>query len=219
MTFKERGFTIVELLIVIVVIAILATIAIVSYTGIQKRAATVAYTSAADGLEKQMRIARITTGAPLTTTPGLQSVCLADLSELPATNAFAEGECRRDELASGTTTSYYANPTVSANLKAAGVQFPTHLPEAHITMIDGSRIHWRGVMAMLLSTGPFYLMWMPPDSSSCGRAINFIESMVAGIKADPQAEADAIATYGEGWETVIRNYYGGAGYCLLLVDN
>jgi prepilin-type N-terminal cleavage/methylation domain-containing protein len=35
---KSRGFTIVELLIVVVVIAILATIAIVSYTGIQEKA-------------------------------------------------------------------------------------------------------------------------------------------------------------------------------------
>src|SRR5690554_4129028 len=35
---KQRGFTIVELLIVIVVIAILAAISIVAYTGIQQRA-------------------------------------------------------------------------------------------------------------------------------------------------------------------------------------
>ena len=38
MSFKARGFTIVELLIVIVVIAILAAISIVAYTGIQNRA-------------------------------------------------------------------------------------------------------------------------------------------------------------------------------------
>lgn len=35
---RREGFTIVELLIVIVVIAILAAISIVSYTGIQQRA-------------------------------------------------------------------------------------------------------------------------------------------------------------------------------------
>jgi len=35
---KQRGFTIVELLIVIVVIAILAAIVIVAYSGIQERA-------------------------------------------------------------------------------------------------------------------------------------------------------------------------------------
>lgn len=35
---KQRGFTIVELLIVIVVIAILAAISIIAYNGIQSRA-------------------------------------------------------------------------------------------------------------------------------------------------------------------------------------
>lgn len=40
MKFSERGFTIVELLIVVVIIAILAAISTVAYTNIQKRAAT-----------------------------------------------------------------------------------------------------------------------------------------------------------------------------------
>ena len=42
---KTRGFTIVELLIVVVIIAILATITIVSYNGIQKRATASAINS------------------------------------------------------------------------------------------------------------------------------------------------------------------------------
>ena len=50
----ERGFTIVELLIVVVVIGILASIIVVAYNGIQKRAGTIAYTSAVDGIEKQI---------------------------------------------------------------------------------------------------------------------------------------------------------------------
>jgi prepilin-type N-terminal cleavage/methylation domain-containing protein len=43
---KNRGFTIVELLIVIVIIAILAAISVVAYTGIQTRAETTAKTQA-----------------------------------------------------------------------------------------------------------------------------------------------------------------------------
>ena len=50
---NQKGFTIVELLIVIVVIAILAAISIVAYTGIQSRAKTSANQSLASQVEKK----------------------------------------------------------------------------------------------------------------------------------------------------------------------
>ncbi len=60
---RKYGFTIVELLIVIVVIAILATISIVAYNGIQKRATETTLKSDLSNASKQLIIAEVTTGS------------------------------------------------------------------------------------------------------------------------------------------------------------
>lgn len=55
---QEKGFTIVELLIVIVVIGILAAITIVAYNGIQARSRTTAVTADLRSIEKAMLLYR-----------------------------------------------------------------------------------------------------------------------------------------------------------------
>jgi prepilin-type N-terminal cleavage/methylation domain-containing protein len=53
-TYKKHGFTIVELLIVVVVIAVLAAITIIGYNGIQTRANNSAADSAANTMSKKI---------------------------------------------------------------------------------------------------------------------------------------------------------------------
>lgn len=59
----SQGFTIVELLIVIVVIAILAAVTIVSYNGVQQRARTATVLSDLNGAAKTLSLANITNSA------------------------------------------------------------------------------------------------------------------------------------------------------------
>lgn len=58
-----RGFTIIELLVVVVVIAILASITVVSYNGITNRAKETVLKSDLQSGAEQLQLARITSGA------------------------------------------------------------------------------------------------------------------------------------------------------------
>lgn len=97
---QQKGFTIVELLIVIVVIAILAAISIVAYNGIQNRARTSSAQTAASNAVKKAGIYQATessfptapsalTGAATTKEYRLDGVTFASaaLSVAPATPA------------------------------------------------------------------------------------------------------------------------------------
>jgi len=64
---KQDGFTIVELLIVIVVIGILAAITIVAYSGIQQRAVAASLTSDLDNASKQLKLFQVDNSAFPTT--------------------------------------------------------------------------------------------------------------------------------------------------------
>lgn len=62
-TTNQRGFTIVELLIVIVVIGILAVIAIVAYNGVQQRARDSMRTSDVTAVEKALELYKVDNGS------------------------------------------------------------------------------------------------------------------------------------------------------------
>ena len=114
---KKSGFTIVELLIVIVVIAILAAISIVSYRGIADSAKNVSLLSAMDAYEKALTLYKIKNGThPSTLIHGGASVASC-LGEYKASGPFADGQCVTSTYSGGEfMPPTVANPAVNAAL-------------------------------------------------------------------------------------------------------
>lgn len=94
MATKQRGFTIVELIIVIVVIGILATITIVAYNGVQGRARNVSVSSSAldwsDSLDIYQTLAK---ALPEKDGSDTYAICLAFEKDLPAQDGMDAGAC------------------------------------------------------------------------------------------------------------------------------
>jgi prepilin-type N-terminal cleavage/methylation domain-containing protein len=81
---RERGFTIVELLIVIVVIAILAAVTIVAYNGIQGRAKNAAIENAVSTYRKALTLYDKTYGGYALPGTSAISYCLGEVSAYPS---------------------------------------------------------------------------------------------------------------------------------------
>lgn len=126
---SKSGFTIVELLIVVVVIAILATISVVAYSGIQTRALNMARNLESQQWHKILQLYRAYEGH-LPTVPS-QSYCLG--SGFPNGDANPGGECR--DYASPPNAYHEIDNTVLMNeLKKASPS----LPSGPRTPINGS---------------------------------------------------------------------------------
>lgn len=90
---KRQGFTIVELIIVIVVIGVLAAITMVSYNSIQDRARETRVVAAVDAYEKLLRIYKAQYGEyPAITNPGAIA-CMGNIEDYPVRNGFSSGVC------------------------------------------------------------------------------------------------------------------------------
>jgi len=100
----SSGFTIVELLIVIVVIAILAAISIVAYTGIQQRARDSERTAELNSLQKALELYHVDTG-------GYPRCGSTGPNTPPVLSSGVATSCLTDELVPNYISAVPADPT------------------------------------------------------------------------------------------------------------
>lgn len=105
---SKSGFTLVELLIVIVVIAILAAISVVAYNGIQQRAYASQAAAAVDGAVKILEMYKIDNG-DYPDSDG-DYVCLTASGSLPDIGNLAENQC---DTGTGASISLTLNSALS----------------------------------------------------------------------------------------------------------
>jgi prepilin-type N-terminal cleavage/methylation domain-containing protein len=116
----EKGFTIVELLIVVVVIAILAAVTIVGYSGISEKARMSALASNINQYMKVLEMYHAEHG----TFPVANWVCLGqDASVYPATNGYTAGACVK-----GTHSGGFVYPGFSNSVRDALGAYASSLP-------------------------------------------------------------------------------------------
>lgn len=183
----RSGFTIVELLIVIVVIAILASITIVAYRGIRERSVTVAYTSAVDQWEKILDMKIVTAGDLPNILP---AICLGRSdADFPAGGGFVAGACSDDQ--SPYTPLMFDN----AKMNSLGLN-TSDMPKGLLPVSSVSIPGWgytqrmRGITLSIawFSIGGsefkrgYALSWNPQVAGQCGRGETDIDSYV-GIES------------------------------------
>lgn len=134
----RRGFTLVELLIVIVVIAILAAISIVAYNGLQQRAEEAKLTAALDSYVKVFESLAVTDEGY----PDTGNGCLGLASDYPAEGVFPSGACI---IYNGAVDSSY-NQNLTDALSPYMSSIPSvKLPPVRVNFSESMVYDYRGI--------------------------------------------------------------------------
>lgn len=157
--YTQRGFTIVELLVVIVVIAILAAISIAAYSGIQQRAKSTALLSAVDQWTKTVALEGVDNKTLVAHS------CLGRPGDFPAADGFAESVCVVQDGTSVLTYSESAFADWSTQQRPSGMLPVTEL--RHEGIVLRARGVW--IHSILSDQRKVGIAWVPQLSGECGR--------------------------------------------------
>ncbi len=165
MKISKSGFTIVELLIVIVVIGILAAITIIAYNSMQQRALTATLSSDLTGAAKQMGLVYASTGAyPSSFPSAVKASQNVSLSLSQATGGF----CINGEVTTNSSIQWYYDSTTGSPAQGA----------CSGAVIPGSEL---GTNPNLVTNTDFSSGWGISAQDPTGRSI----STRAGTAGDP----------------------------------
>lgn len=173
--YTPKGFTIVELLIVVVVIAILAAISIIAYSGIQERARTSTVNNAASSWTKLIRIQKEQNFTP----PASTESCLGRSSaDFPAENNFAAGECMQMITDGTPSESVYFVPGTFTTWNDSFPRPNGLLPVTTSTFKIGATTLTYRARGQFISTysNALIVYWIPVVLNECGPG--------RGMKAD-----------------------------------
>lgn len=177
----RAGFTIVELLIVIVVIAVLAAITVVAFNGVQQRARNTQRATTADGYIKMVRLYVTQNGAY----PHNANACLGDTNT--DTNSDGIGDC-------GTNGDTNQSSTLSTELrKVASSLPPINSPPIKdgANTIRGIRYNINATRTVDGKTRPLMIMYyLEGNAQNCGRS-----DVVADIGGGTTWQSGAQYTY------------------------
>ncbi len=141
----RKGFTIVELLVVIVVLGVLAGITTVVFNGAQDRAYSAKVISTVDSYGKALKMYHIINGQFPDYGPTWSS-CLGTTSQYPATADFPVGACTKHTSSTGVVTYDYAYDVFYNELKKIMPTMPdTRLKQVQETYTSGASTLYRGI--------------------------------------------------------------------------
>jgi prepilin-type N-terminal cleavage/methylation domain-containing protein len=181
---SKYGFTIVELLIVIVVIAVLATISIVAYSGIQQRADRAAIASQYNQWAKVIKLFI----AEHEARPHANWYCIGKAADYPADGDFPAGSCVITSSDNGATWTVVNSVDTSGALLSdqlapyvSGRVFAPH--KVYVMNQSGTvRNQWRGFVYDDYSSSAKVVITYAIKGDSCLDGAYFSDPMQGGFE-------------------------------------